>query len=86
MMRAPVDDPNLADPAFLMPPPGSGKRICAWCRRWRDPDELVPVERIATGIVRYLCRRLIRPQCMRAALGSRDVDRLIPESERTADR
>lgn len=81
MMRP--DDPALADdPAFLIPPPGSGKVICATCRRWRAPDELVPVERVASGVVRYLCRRSIRPQCSRG-LGSRDVDRLIPESERT---
>jgi hypothetical protein len=56
----------------------AGLTLCAHCRTWRDPSELQAVQRLATGVVRYVCRREVNRRCWFDGIGPADVDRLLP--------
>ena len=57
-----------------IPNPNAGLTLCAWCRQWRPPSELIAVERVATGTRRYVCRFRF---CFRKAIGTPAIDRII---------
>jgi hypothetical protein len=63
----------------LTPNPHVGKVLCAHCRTWRDPGDVQAVQRIATGVVRYLCRRETSPRWMRHGVCRVDVEGLLSE-------
>ena len=59
------------------PNPHADQVLCAHCRRWRYRLEVQAVDRVATGVRRYVCRRELSPRCWRDGLGDASVDRLV---------
>lgn len=62
----------------MIPNPNPGLTCCAACHQWRQPEQLVEVERLATRRRRFVCRYR---ECFRLAIGPGSVDRIVPTQE-----